>query len=107
MSQTATILVSAMVASASVWMVETSPHPMIAAVVMPYSLLDRLNGLRGLQRSGNVPSSRIRWLSSARYSSSSKSSGTSLPVQLDRWMALASRTPLMPSEPGAIKGVPS
>ena len=75
----------------------------------PYGPFCRAYGRsrRGHCRSGNLPSSRMRLFSSARYSSSSKSSGTSLPVQLDRWMALASRTPLMPSEPGAISGVPS
>jgi len=40
------------------------------------------------------------------HSSSSKSSETSAPVQLERWMALARRTPFMPSEPGASSGVP-
>ena len=56
---------------------------------------------------GYLPSSAIRLFNSSRNKSSSNGTSTSLPNQLDRCMAFASLTPLIPSLPGANNGVPS
>lgn len=54
-----------------------------------------------------LPLTAIFLFNSARYTSSSTGSSTSFPNQLDRSVAFARFTPLIPSAPGANNGVPS